>query len=490
MSHRQIYIAVDLGASSGRVIGGIYSDGKLSLEEVHRFPNGPTEIDGHLYWKFEELWQHIVEGLKQASEKYGRENILSIGVDTWGVDYGLLDAEGTLLHAPYHYRDSRLDPMLEKAFAIVPKTEIFGYTGIQFLQINTLYQVLEESDRMAEAHTLLMAPDLINYRLTGKKVCERTNASTTQFYNPTTHDWAFELLERLGIRKDILPELIDPGEKLGELLPEVAAATGLEGVPVFTVASHDTGSAVAAVPAADDDFAYLSSGTWSLLGVELTEPRLSTECQRYNFTNEIGVGKTIRLLKNVNGLWILQECRRIWHEQGKPNDFSELVALAEQAPSLQAIFDPDNPAFTGVCDMPAAVQNYCRETNQPVPQDKGAIVRTVIDSLAMKTRYVLEAVEKIQGSGRIGTLHIIGGGTQNKLLNQSISDAINRPVITGPVEATAAGNVLVQMMATGSLSDLRAGRALIRNSFDVETYTPSNTADWDAAYERFASLYA
>lgn len=489
MSDAHIHLAIDLGASSGRVIGGVINHGKLTLEEVHRFPNGPSEIDGHLYWKFDELWQHILDGLKSACEKYGREAIRSIGADTWGVDYGLLDANGQLLHAPYHYRDSRLDDMMDRAFAIVPKEEIFGYTGIQFMQINTLYQVLEEKDRMSDAATLLMIPDIINYLLTGKKVCERTNASTTQFYNPATHNWATELLERMDIRTDLLPELVDPGTPLGPVTEEVAEATGLHGIPVYTVASHDTGSAVAAVPAEDNDFAYLSSGTWSLLGVEMTEPRTGPDTLAVNFTNEIGVGKTIRLLKNVNGLWILQECRRIWNEQGAPNDFSELVELAENAPPLAALFDPDDAAFTGVCDMPAAIQEHCRKTGQPIPEDKGAIVRCVIDSLAMKTRYVLECAERLRGQGPIGTLHIIGGGTQNRLLNQCIADAVNRRVITGPIEATAAGNVLVQMMACKELADLTAGRALIRHSFEVETYTPETPQTWDAAYPNAKAMY-
>ncbi|MFT5123712.1 MAG: rhamnulokinase [Kiritimatiellia bacterium] len=487
MSTSSIHLAIDLGASSGRVIGGTFVDGKLSLEAVHRFDNGPTEIDGHLYWKFEQLWADIVEGLKLAGEKYGVENIRSIGVDTWGVDYALFDIDGKMLHAPYHYRDKRLDPMLEKVFARVPKEEVFRYTGVQFMQINTLYQLAEEYPRVSGVDKLLMIPDVLNYRLTGKMVCERTIASTSQFYNPATHEWASELLERLDIPASILPELVDPGTRLGELTPELVAATGLAGVSVYTVAGHDTASSVVAVPTEGESFAYLSSGTWSLLGAECAEPRLGANVLAENFTNEVGVEKTIRLLKNINGLWILQECRRAWNEAGEPIEFSEMVELAKAATPLVSIIDPDDVAFTGVCDMPAAIVGYCKAQGQAVPTDKGAFVRCVIDSLALKYRNILDRLERVLDGERLDVLHITGGGTQNKLLNQCVANAVNRKVVAGPVEATAAGNVIMQMIANGVLPDLAAGRALVRDSFEVDTYLPEQADAWEAAYQSFYS---
>ena len=485
MNPTSIHLAIDLGASSGRVIGGVFADGKLELEAVHRFKNGPTEIDGHLYWKFEDLWSAIVAGLKRACEKYGVENIRSIGVDTWGVDYALFDSDGEMLHAPYHYRDTRLDPMMEKVFASVPKAEIFGYTGLQFMQINTLYQLVEEYPRVTGVDKLLMVSDVINYRLTGKMVCERTNASTTQFYNPATHEWATELLARLDIPSSILPDLVDPGTCLGELKPELIEATGLAGVPVYTVASHDTGSSVVAVPAEGESFAYLSSGTWSLLGAELSEPRLGPDVLAENFTNEVGVEKTIRLLKNINGLWILQECRRVWNEAGESIEFPDMVVLAEAAPALVSLIDPDHAAFTGVCDMPAAIAATCKEQGQPVPGDKAAMVRCVIDSLALKYRDILDRLEGLRGGDPLEVLHITGGGTQNKLLNQCAANAVNRKVVAGPVEATAAGNVIMQMIATGVVADLSAGRAVVRASFTVETFLPQDAETWEQAYRSF-----
>ena len=488
-----IYLAVDLGAGSGRVIAGIMSQGKLSLEEVNRFENVPIQKEGGLFWDFEALWKGILEGLKLSVDRYGAERILSIGVDTWGVDYGFLDADGKLLADLRHYRDPRNKGVMDDLFQRVSADTIFEKTGIQFMDINTLTQmgaVMEDPDSaLPEAEQFLMIPDLIAHRLTGVAKCERTNASTTQLYDPVKKDWSRTLFQALGLSLDVAPELVEPGATLGVILPEIVEKTGLSSeTKVVTVGSHDTASAVAAVPAEpSSNFAYLSSGTWSLLGVEIDEPIITQLAREYNFTNEVGVFDTIRLLKNINGLWLVQECRRVWKEEGNDWGYFDLAKMAAGAERLQSFIDPDDPRFAGRCDMPAEIADYCRETGQIVPEGPAQILRLVTDSLALKVRFVLDRLEKLIDRP-IDILHIIGGGGQNDQLNMSISSSINRPVIVGPYEATAAGNLMMQEVASGRLDSLEEGRALIRNSFATKRFEPQHPKEWEEAYQRFAKL--
>jgi len=489
MPHTVDLLAFDLGAESGRAILGRYDGGRLRLTEVHRFANGPVRASDGLHWDVQRLFQEIKHGLALCSQRYGRP--ASIGIDTWGVDCALLDGRGMLLGDPFHYRDSRTEGVMEEAFKRVPRHEIFEHTGIQFLPFNTLYQllamVLAGSPALELAHTFLTIPDLFNYWLTGRALCEFTNATTTQFYDPRAGAWATSLLDRLGISTHFLPEVIPPGTVLGDLLPSVGAETGMEGVPVVAPACHDTGSAVAAVPASGADYAYISSGTWSLVGVELQKPLITPESLANDFTNEGGVGGTFRFLRNVQALWLLQECRRAWAERGHSLSYDELARMAEAAPPFVALIDPDDRSFLSPPDMPAAIEAFCVGSGQPPPQDRGAIVRCVLESLALKYRWLIERIEEMRGR-RIDAIHVVGGGSQNQVLCRFTADATGRPVLAGPVEATAVGNIIVQAMALGHVSSLEEGRALVRRSFEVTTYEPGERAPWDEAYTRFLGI--
>jgi rhamnulokinase len=493
MSDGSVYLAVDLGAGSGRVIAGIISGGRLSLKEVHRFENEPVEKREGLYWDFEGLWTGVVEGLRLSVERYGAVNIRSIGVDTWGVDYGFIDKEGKFLGGVRHYRDPRTKRMYDDLATRVSREIIFEKTGIQFMDINTLPQMRAEvkdpNSVLPQADQFLMVPDLLNHRLTGKAFCERTDASTTQFYNPIKKDWSRALFEALELSMDVAPDFVDPGTDLGTVKASLRDEIGLStDTKVVTVGSHDTASAVAAVPAeSGSKFAYLSSGTWSLLGVELEMPIITPLARSYNFTNEVGVFDTIRLLKNINGLWLVQECRRVWREQGSDWSYRELAEMASGAKRLQSFIDPDDGRFTGRCDMPRVIQDFCRETGQVVPDEPAQILRLVTDSLAMKVRFVLERLEEVIGD-EIEVLHIIGGGGQNDQLNKSIASSINRPVVVGPYEATAAGNVMMQKAALGGFGSLVEGRAMIRESFQTRRFEPAHPDEWATAYGRFRDL--
>lgn len=495
------YLAVDLGAESGRVVAGSFSGDRLSLREVHRFANGPVRAAGGLYWDVLRLWEEVRRGLRRAAGECGRD-ISGIGVDTWGVDFALLDGDGRLLANPSHYRDRRTAGMMEEAFRLMPRQEIFQHTGIQFMPINTLYQLLsmrlQQAPTLAAAQTLLMMPDLFSFWFSGQKACEFTVATTSQFYDPRPPGgWATPVLDKLGLPAHLLPEVILPATILGPLLPWVAEDTGLHAAPVIATASHDTASAVAAVPveqfppgpAGGQDYAYLSSGTWSLLGAEVPEPIITAQSLAGNFTNEGGVAGSYRLLKNVTGLWLVQECRRIWAQAGETLTYDELVALAAQAPPFGALVDPDDSSFLEPGDMPARVADFCRRTGQPAPEGKGALVRCLLESLALKYRWVLERLEALLGR-RCRVVHIVGGGAQNRLLCQFAADATGRPVVAGPVEATAAGNILVQAMARGHLAGLSQARELVRRSFDLATYAPQSAAAWDEAYQRFLRIVA
>ena len=474
------YLAIDLGAESGRTIAGTITGGKLSLSETHRFPNGPVRLQDGLHWDVQRLWSEIKQGIRKSPPVH------SLGVDTWGVDFALLDGHGTLLGSPYHYRDARTDGMLAEAFQRIPREQIFTHTGIQFLQINSLYQLLSMAVardlRLEGAQTFLTIPHLFNHWLCGSLVCEFTNATTTQCFNPLTRAWAFPILEALGIPAQIFPPVCEPGTILGNLLPAVAAETGAGSIPVIAPACHDTGSAVAAIPAENEDFAWLSSGTWSILGAEVRQPNLTPQALSYNFTNEGGVFGTWRLSKNIMGLWLVQECKRQWGLS-----YDAITRLAGEAQPFLAVIDPDSDLFLHPGNMAEKICSFCRQSGQAVPRSQGEIVRVVLESLALKYRLVLEHLEELTGK-RLEPLHIIGGGTKNRLLNQLTAGCTGRRVVTGPVEATAIGNILMQAIALGHLSSLAEARALVRRSFDVETYHPAGQTGWDEAYVKLLTL--
>lgn len=484
------YLAFDLGAESGRAVIGRLQDGTLELETLHRFSNGPVRVFGRLYWDILHLWAKIKQGL-QAYGATREDALQGIGLDTWGVDFALLGADDQLLANPRHYRDARTEGMVTAAFERVPRDEIFAATGIQFMEINTLYQLMamrRQGDvTLDQARTLLMIPDLLNYWLTGNKVSEFSIATTSQMYDPRAREWARALLERLDLPSDILQAVIQPGEQIGLLHPLVGEEVGLEAVPVIAPACHDTGSAVAAVPAASDEFAYLSSGTWSLMGVEVAEPVINAESLKYNFTNEGGVDGTFRLLKNIMGLWLVQECRRTWASEGRAFDYDELARLAAKAPAFGPLVDPDAHDFLRPGDMPARIRAYCQRTGQRAPSSDGAVVRCVLESLALRYRWTLGKLEMLKGA-RLDVVHIVGGGCQNELLCQLAADATGRRVVAGPVEATAAGNVLLQAISRGELASLAEAREVVRNSFEPITYEPRPGDGWDEAYGRFIQL--
>jgi rhamnulokinase len=484
------FLALDLGAESGRVVVGHFDGRSLRLEESHRFPNGPVRVNRHLHWDALRLFSEIKHGIQQAVEQYGSD-VVSIGLDTWGVDFGLLDAQGNLLGNPYHYRDSRTDGMMEEVFARVPRQEVFERTGIQFMQLNSLYQLYamraSQDPTLDIAKTFLTMPDLFNYWLTGRQVSEFSIATTTQCYDPRAKGWSIELLNALDLPSSIFGDIVPPGTSLGNLQADVADELGIAPIPVIAPACHDTGSAVAAVPARSSRYAYISSGTWSLMGVEVDEPVITPQSLEYNFTNEGGVCDTIRLLKNIMGLWLVQECRREWARAGESYDYATLTQMAAATRPFGQIVDVDDHRFLGLGDMPDKIRQYCQETGQAVPESKGEILRCALESLALRYRWVLDKLEKIMGK-RLETVHIIGGGMQNELLCQLAADAMHRPVVAGPIEATAMGNMLMQALALGHVGSLNEAREVVRNSFQVMTYEPGLGAPWDEAYGRYLAL--
>jgi rhamnulokinase len=482
-------LAFDLGAESGRGVLGLFDGGQLRLEVVHRFPNGAVRTLDTLHWDVLRLYSEMLVALRKCAVEQG--GVDSLGVDTWGVDFALLGRGGVLLGNPRHYRDPHTETVMDEAFRRVPRLDVFRQTGIQFMRFNSLFQVLalqrDRSPLLDAAETLLFMPDLFNYLFTGIKVNEISDASTSQMYDPTARTWARELLRAFDLPERILGTLVAPGTVLGPLRPSVAAETGANPVPVIAPATHDTGSAVAAVPAQGDAWAYISSGTWSLMGAELPAPLISEKVLQYNFTNEAGVNGTTRFLKNIAGLWLVQECRRAWERAGKVFTYEELMRLAEAAPPLGSIVDPDDATFHLPASMPVALAEYCRKTGQTIPTEPGAIVRCALESLALRYRWVLERLEELLGR-RLEVIHIVGGGRQNTLLCQFAADACNRPVLAGPVEATAIGNVLVQGMGLGLLGSLAEAREVVRRSFEVRSYSPHNPERWQAPYERFLGL--
>jgi len=483
LSTRQ-YIAVDLGAESGRVILGTVAADKLELEEKYRFGNGALQEKGTLRWDFKQLFGEVCNGITETI-KSTQGKIAGIAVDSWGVDFGLLDGAGHLIENPYHYRDSRTNGMLEKAYQLVPKREIYSQTGIQFMQINGLYQLLSmklaHAESLARAKHLVMMADLVGHHLCGEIYGEYSLLSTGQFLDMKTGRYPKVLFEKLGLPLEIMPKIVPPGTVAGKLKQELSEQFRCAQIMVIAAGSHDTACAVAAVPAQAERWAYISSGTWSLIGVEMPQAIINDKTFEHQFTNEGGVHNTIRLLKNIMGLWLVQECRRRWHQQGREFSYRELTQMAGAAKPFAGYVDPDYPDFLSPGDMPDKINKYLTKTNQPATQDQAEIIRIILESLAWKYRRVLDSLEDIIGA-EIDVIHIVGGGIQNELLCQFAADATGKKVITGPVEATAAGNIMMQAIACGQIKSLAQGRKLIRNSFDLKEYKPQNTQAWDKQY--------
>jgi rhamnulokinase len=482
-AHAKSYLAFDFGAESGRAVLARLQSGILTTKEVHRFPNEPVEYGGSLHWDIARLWLEVRKALASLEEV----ELAGIGVDAWGVDYALLGERGELLQNPYHYRDPRTEGMMEQVFRTVPREEIYQATGVQFMPINTLYQLFAEHREspkvVAAAKHLVTIPDLFNYWLTGNAVCEFTNATTTQMVDPVKRIWATSLLQRLDLPPHLPAPIVEPGSIIGTLLPGIASNSSLAGTTVIAPACHDTGSAVAAISARDET-AFLSSGTWSLVGTELDSPIITPDALRLNFTNEGGVNGTTRLLKNVMGLWMLQGCRQCWSAQGRYYDYRELMELAARESSFRQLVDPDDESFLRPLDMLIAIDDFCHRTHQPVPEEPGAYVRTILESLAFKYRLVLRNLEQVSGK-RIEQIRVIGGGSKNRLLNQLTADATGKRVLAGPAEATALGNVAIQILATGGVSSLKEVRAIVDRSVPTEIFEPVETGKWDQHAERF-----
>jgi rhamnulokinase len=487
------YLAADLGAESGRVMAGIWDGRKLRLEELHRFPNGPVALGKTIRWDVLRLWSEIQHGLALAGKKYGKQ-IVSIGADTWGVDFVLLNKQDEILGQPYHYRDHRTHGLMAKASWKATRSEIFAQSGLQFMELNTLYQLMawqKHSPKILDAaDTLLFMPDFIHWCLCGAKKAEFTIASTSQCVHPLRRNWSLPLLKMLGLPGHFLPEIVPPGTELGIIRKSLAERTGLGSVKVVAPPSHDTASAVAGVPTANTgrtDWAYISSGTWSLMGVEMNQAVLSPRALELNMTNEGGLDNTYRLLKNIMGLWLVQQCKKSFEAAGRKYDYTQLAALAAKAKPFRSIVNLNDPRFLNPPDMPRAIQEYCRETKQRLPKTDGELVRCCYESLALKYRETLGALEELTGK-KIEVIHIVGGGSQNKLLNQFTADACERAVVAGPVEATALGNLLTQVRASGELGSLTEMREVVRHSSVVTCCKPAITPAWGEAAERFAGL--
>lgn len=487
MAEQKSYIAVDLGAESGRVMLAVVSDERLTLEEIHRFGNGPVDVDGTLRWDFERLMSEIKTGIGRAVKQASGE-VCGIGVDSWGVDFGLLDETGLLIEKPYHYRDSRTNAMMEKAFELMDKRQIYEHTGLQFMQFNTVYQLLAmrlaDSPALAKAKSLIFIADLVSYFLCGRAFAEYTLASTSQLMDMRTGRWSQPVFAKLGLPFVLMPPVVQPGRVVGKLTEDVAEEIGCERLDVIAVGSHDTASAVAAVPADEKTkWAYLSSGTWSLIGVEAPGAVINDKTYEVPFTNEGGVENTIRLLKNIMGLWLVQECRRQWQKDGEDLSYPELTAMAEKAEPFAVAIDVDQDSFIAPGGMPKRINEYLEQTGQQRTTDKGQIVRAVLEGLALKYRAILDKLEDVTGT-TIECLHIVGGGTQNELLNQFAANATGKKVITGPVEATAIGNIVMQARAAGQLTGLAQARKIIRNSIEMKEYQPEETGLWQRQYDK------
>ncbi|QDV23965.1 rhamnulokinase [Aureliella helgolandensis] len=487
-----VHLAVDLGASSGRVLAGKVTETGVQLEEIHRFSNGGLDLGKRLVWNLLGQWEQITEGLSRAAGIYGKR-VRSVGADTWGVDYVLLDRQNDMLGPCMHYRDGRTAGVMEKAFQRLSRSEIFRATGLQFMEINTAYQLLamrlEESPQLDIAERFLMVPDFLHWQLSGEQVNEFTNASTTQLLDVQSGNWSRPILDAFEIPTHLFSEPVQPGHCLGNITRALQMRTRLDrSVEVIVPATHDTGSAVLAVPAdsfasENPDWCYISCGTWSLMGVELARPVLSEACQLLNFTNEGGVNGSVRLLKNIAGLWIVQQCREQWKREGHDWSWEHLLNLASQSPAMLSVVDTDDSLFLAPDNMPEAVCEFCRRTGQPVPQDPGAIVRCALESLALRYRLTLSYLEQLVGHS-MKTIHMVGGGVQNRMLCQFAADACGRPVVAGPVEATAIGNILMQAIGSGQLSSIQEARRLVRLAKDIVVYEPQPAGRWDEGYAK------
>ncbi|MFC5403993.1 rhamnulokinase [Cohnella soli] len=494
MANQTTVLAFDLGASSGRALVGRLQTGEsgvrtLEVTEIHRFPNHAIQVGNHLHWDILRLLHEMKKGIRTAFQLgYGPA---TFGIDTWGVDFGLLDANGELIGNPYHYRDPQTEGLIEEVNALVGKEKLFRESGLQLMPFNTIYQLYAmrkaASPKLDIARTLLLTPDLLAYLLTGIRSCEFSMATTTALYDPGKQAWNKALMERLGIPSDLFLEPVHPGTIVGPLSAEVMAELGVPAMQAVAVGTHDTESAVAAVPAGDEPFAFLVCGTWSLLGTEMAGPLLTDETLALDFSNEGGVGGTYQLLKNIMGLWILQECKREWDEQGREIGFGELAAMAEKAEPFRSLIHPDDPRFFGHGGMVDKIRAFCVETGQPVPRDEAEFARCIIESLALRYRQALEQAERLTGRVYAG-LHMVGGGIQNTLLCRFTANAIGKSVWAGPVEASAIGNLLAQLLATGECRDLREARALVAASFPIDFYEPVVDASWENAYEKFVGF--
>lgn len=480
-------LAFDFGASSGRAILGIYDGQELNIEEIHRFSNDPVEVNGSLYWDVLRLFYEIKQGIQKCALK-GHRDISSIAVDTWGVDFGLLDGNGDLLGNPYHYRDKRTHGMMEKVFKLIPKEEIYNKTGIEFMWFNTILQIFsmknQDSPLLREAKTLLLMPDLFNYFLTGVKAAEYSISSTTQLMDSTAGKWSDEIISSLGLPGELFANIVKPGTVIGTLKADLAKELGVSELKVVAVAAHDTQSAIASVPAEGEQFAYISCGTWSLMGVETDAPIISEKSSRMSFTNEGGVEGKTTFMKNIMGLWLVQECKRQWDREGRNLSYSQLEDMCRGSRPFEAFIDPDDALFISPGDMPARVREFCRKTGQTVPQTEGDVIRCIMQSLALKYRMTVEALEDITGKN-LNVIHMVGGGIKDRVLCQFTANATGRKVVAGPVEATAIGNLMVQVMALGHVKDLKEIRRVVSRSFSPEIYQPDDFALWSEAFERY-----
>lgn len=483
-------LAFDIGASSGRAILGVFDGGRLATEEIHRFANEPVKVNGSLYWDILRLFFEIKQGIHKCVQK-GHRDIDTMAVDTWGVDFGLLDGQGNLLGNPYHYRDKRTNGMIEAVSRVISKEELYKKTGIEFMWFNTILQLYSMkrsgSPLLKEAGTLLLTPDLLNYFLTGVKATEYSIASTTQLLNAESGRWDGDIIKMLELPEELFTDIIQPGTVIGPVLQELSQELGISGVKVVATAGHDTQSAIAAVPTEEEDFAYISCGTWSLMGVESDNPVINEKSYKMSCTNEGGVGGKITLLKNIMGLWLIQECRRQWENDGDACGYAELEEMAGSAEPFISFIDPDSEAFIQPGDMPERIRDYCRKTGQPVPETKGEIARCIAQSLALKYKLTFVSFEELLGR-KLPVIHMVGGGIKDELLCRLTADATGRRVIAGPVEATAVGNLMIQAMAAGQVKDLRGIRWVVKNSFPITVYDPQDTKQWDEACLKFKKV--
>ena len=487
---KRYFLGFDLGASSGRAMLGTLTENKLELTEIHRFVNQMQLINGHYYWNIFSLFNELKTGLKKCVKEYGIQPE-SIGIDTWGVDFVHLNKEGLILSLPFAYRDSRTNTSMNDLFQVVSQQEVYAQTGIQFMQFNSLFQlfsmVKDQSSLLDITDSILFMPDALNYLFSGVKKSEFSIASTSQMIVPGTCSWNTELLEKAGIPTDIFNEIILPGTILGNIQNEVAQETGSKSVPVIAVAAHDTGSAIVAVPSAEKNFVYLSSGTWSIMGIESLHPIISEQTRQLNFTNEGGVDGTTRFLKNIMGMWLIQEVQRIWEGEGTKYSWPEMVELARKSEPFKFLVNPDDSMFLNPRNMVQAVRDFCYQTAQGTPQNHGETIRCIYDSLALKYRYTLEQIRDVSNNP-IEVINIIGGGANNHFLNQLTADATGLRVVAGPTEATAIGNIMIQAKALGYVGSLNEIRQIIADSFELVNFIPSEELDWDEAYNKYLRI--